>query len=521
MHSTTRRVYGRRVIYLLLLTLAAARAPAQTRPPIQPDVEGPVGEHADQQAMYDLVAQGEALEAFEMAFEAGDELFETRFNSFDGVGANVGQNQRFTRVPRADLNGPGEWAQHVPMRATGPNAETCVACHNEPFDDGAGSSAANVHRDPQHSGTLGSFIERNTPHLFGLGALQVLAEEMTGTLQGIRDEASAEACRTYTPQTRTLTAKSINFGSITATPQGSPCQATIDTSQVVGVESPLIVKPFQWKGSTATLRDFNRDAAHNELGMDAVEIAGDGADGDGDGVADEMTIGDMTALSVYLAAQPRPTNKIELAQLGLVTLDPEQRQAIRNGERTFQTIGCTACHRAQLTLEHNVFSEPSQSANYRDAVFPGGQDPRQMHVDPAFAVTFDLTKDQPDNIVTRSNGHEYHMGSLEKDPDGHGIVRLYGDLKRHKMGSELAEPIDEVGSGASKFMTAELWGVGSTAPYLHDGRATTLTEAIMAHGGEAASARDAFAAQSQTGQDNVIAFLNNLVLFKVPGTEGR
>ena len=63
--------------------------------------------------------------------------------------------------------------------------------------------------------------------------------------------------------------------------------------------------------------------------------------------------------------------------------------------------------------------------------------------------------------------------------------------------------------------------MGSTAPYLHDGRATTLTEAIMAHGGEAASARDAFAAQTQTGQDNVIAFLNNLVLFKVPGTEGR
>jgi CxxC motif-containing protein (DUF1111 family) len=89
------------------------------------------------------------------------------------------------------------------------------------------------------------------------------------------------------------------------------------------------------------------------------------------------------------------------------------------------------------------------------------------------------------------------------------------------MGGELAEPIDEVGSGAQTFMTAELWGVGSTPPYLHDGRATTLTEAIVAHAGEARSARDAFVAQSPTDQDNVIAFLNSLVLFKVPGTESR
>jgi len=425
-------------------------------------------------------------------------------------------------VPRADLNGPGEWAQHVPSRATGPNAETCVACHNAPFDDGAGSAVTNVHRDPQHSGVMGSFIERNTPHLFALGALQVLAEEMTGALQGIRDEAKTTACAQRRPQTRTLTAKGVNFGTITATPSGSPCQATVDTSGVNGVESSLIIKPFQWKGSTATLREFNRDAAHNELGMQAVELAGDGVDGDSDGVANEMTIGDMTVLAVYLAAQPRPVTTIELAQLGLIApLDPSERQAISDGQRAFQTVGCAACHRPQLVLDHNVFSEPSQSANYRDAVFPGGQDPVTELVDPAFAVTFDLTQDQPDNIVTLPNGQQYRMGSLEKDPQGHGIVRLYGDLKRHRMGNELAESIDEVGSGASTFMTAELWGVGSTAPYLHDGRATTLNEAILAHGGEAKSARDAFVAQPQATQDNVIAFLDSLVLFKAPGTESR
>ena len=73
-----------------------------------------------------------------MAFEGGDELFETVFNALDGVGANVGQGQRFTRMPRADLRGFGEWANHVPARETGPNAASCNSCHNQPSDDGAG-----------------------------------------------------------------------------------------------------------------------------------------------------------------------------------------------------------------------------------------------------------------------------------------------------------------------------------------------------------------------------------------------
>ena len=42
-------------------------------------------------------------------------------------------------------------------------------------------------------------------------------------------------------------------------------------------------------------------------------------------------------------------------------------------------------------------------------------------------------------------------------------------------------------------MTTPLWGVGTTAPYGHDGRSINLTEVILRHGGEAQRARDAFA----------------------------
>ena len=92
-------------------------------------------------------------------------------------------------------------------------------------------------------------------------------------------------------------------------------------------------------------------------------------------------------------------------------------------------------------------------------------------------------------------------------------------LELHDMGPGLAESIDEVGSGASVWMTKELWGVGSTAPYLHDGRATTLTEAILEHGGEAAPSRQAFEGLSATRQADLIAFLESLVLFKIEEEE--
>src|SRR5213083_1244857 len=62
-------------------------------------------------------------------------------------------------------------------------------------------------------------------------------------------------------------------------------------------------------------------------------------------------------------------------------------------------------------------------------------------------------------------------------------------------------------------LTTPLWGVGSTAPYGHDGRSISLTEVILRHGGEAQMARDAFTHLSSSDQSIVLTFLNSLVLF--------
>jgi cytochrome c peroxidase len=491
-------------------------------------LHAPVAAHVSQDELLALVQAGETEEAFEEAFEEGDELFETVFNALDGGGANVGQGQRFTRVPRADLTGTGEWARHTPARATGPNAQACNQCHNLPFDDGAGTAAGNVHRDPQHSGVLRRFIQRNTPHVFAPGAVQRLAEEMTAALKNIRTAAINQACNGAlgTTVTRSLDTKSVNFGSITArrTTGGAVCpnissrRFTLTTTNVRGVDADLVIKPFQWKGSVAFLRDFNRGASHNELGMQAVELVGDNVDGDFDAVTNEMTIGDQTALAVYLAAQPRPTSSIELDGLGL--LDPpltnDQKAAIARGLTRFVGTGCDSCHRIVLTLDDPTFSEPSQSADYRDAIFPAGQNPITRGVNPAFPVTFDLTQDQPDNVLLNPDGSvRFRLGSL-RTVFGQTIVELFGDLKRHDLGAGVAEGIDEVGTGASNFLTENLWGAGSTGPYMHDGRSTTLTEAILEHGGEAAGSRSAFQGLSLASQKDLLAFLDNLVLFKVP-----
>jgi cytochrome c551/c552/cytochrome c553 len=509
--------------------------------------------HADQYELMGLSGQ----EAYLEAFEIGDALFATAFNALDGGGAHVGAGQRYTRIPRADLKGEGEWFLHTPKRVTGPNAAGCFECHETPFEDGAGAPSTNVHRDPFRTGKIEQFVQRNTPHVFAIGAVQRLAEEMTDDLAADQARLAREACNAGGIfRFVTLATKGVDFGILAAKMvASSPCRVEFNTSLVEGidvvssVDNPdagpqLIVRPFQWKGSVAFLRDFNRGAAHNDLGMQAVEIVGDNVDGDHDGVTNEMTIGDQTALAVYMAAQPRPTTLLELNSLGLLApaLTTMQAARIRRGQQVFREIGCAACHVPRLPLVTPVFSEPSTNPAYRDGdTFPAGQSTVAAGVDPAHAITVDLTLDQPDNIIRDSSGAiVQRLGSFtRKNSAGRTLVELYGDLKRHVMGRRLAEPVNEIAGDdvtpnppdphnrhtPDTFLTENLWGVGSTAPYMHDGRATTVTEAILEHAdpddavSEARFALQAFVASETPDKEALIAFLQNLVLFKIEEEE--
>lgn len=212
--------------------------------------------------------------------------------------------------------------------------------------------------------------------------------------------------------------------------------------------------------------------------------------------------------------QPRPSSKLELDELGLLDLTREEKRTIEQGERVFMDTGCAGCHMPKMIVANLVITEPSQVPEFIEQEFPSGLHPVDESVDPTNPVSFDLTADQPDNVLN-VRGREIHFGPFEENSAGGAIVRLYGDLKRHDMGSRLAENIDEAGTGEATFITKELWGVDSTGPYLHEGRATTLTEAILDHRGEADASRLNAAGLSTAEFAAMIAFLDNLILFKV------
>ncbi len=90
-------------------------------------------------------------------------------------------------------------------------------------------------------------------------------------------------------------------------------------------------------------------------------------------------------------------------------------------------------------------------------------------------------------------------------------IRAYTDLLLHNLGSELADGIVEGKAGAADFRTPPLWGVSASGPpYLHDGRAHDLPEAIGMHDGEARNTRLRWDKLSPADRDALISFLGTL-----------
>ncbi len=464
---------------------------------------------------------------FGKLFDLGDELFEVQFNSLDGVGIlalpdGTAFPSRFSRFPP----GGGRFA--------GPNGQACVGCHNTPFPTSAGEAAGNVLQDPARDG-VGPFNLRNATSLFGAAVLQRLAEEITDDLARIRDEAAAAAAPGGPTVFRDLVSKGTSYGRIGAA-RDAGGDVSFDTAEVEGVDPDLVVRPYGWKGNVTTLRDFVRGACRNELGMEPDELVAKGLGGadpldpDGDGVAEELSVGDVTALTIYVGAQEIPTTTGRLVREGLVPPPPTDVASLaERGRSLFASIGCIDCHTPSLTVLDPVSEEPTQRGG--GSYFDPEIDPEATHLDPSRPFKFHLVR-------------QGDFPRLEPRSSGGAEVKLFGDLKRHAMGRHLADAQATPVSGAdgrdlvvdgspvlvaeAVFLTAELWGVGNTGPWLHDGRAGALEEAILLHGedapplpgdpdrSEAQEARDAFAALDDGVRLAVVEFLRSLVTFALP-----
>jgi CxxC motif-containing protein (DUF1111 family) len=96
------------------------------------------------------------------------------------------------------------------------------------------------------------------------------------------------------------------------------------------------------------------------------------------------------------------------------------------------------------------------------------------------------------------------------------VIHPYSDLLLHDLGDGLADGRPEYLAGARDWRTPPLWGIGRSAivngnaTYLHDGRARSLAEAILWHGGEARVSREAFVAMRRQDRDALLAFLHSL-----------
>jgi CxxC motif-containing protein (DUF1111 family) len=89
-------------------------------------------------------------------------------------------------------------------------------------------------------------------------------------------------------------------------------------------------------------------------------------------------------------------------------------------------------------------------------------------------------------------------------------VAAYTDLLLHDMGPELADICLGLVATPAEFRTEPLMGLRLLGRFLHDGRATTIDEAIRLHGGEGARSRDAFDALPERDRAALLAFLASL-----------
>jgi cytochrome c2 len=396
------------------------------------------------------------------------------------------------------------------LQGQGPNEKDGVGDINTDIAIGAGlaDSCASCHGRPRGSAGVGGDVvtrpdSRDSAHLFGLGLKEMLADEITTDLRSIRDLAIAKAQQSHHSVTMKLVSKGIHYGSITANADGS-----VDTSKVAGVDPDLRVKPFFAEGSTISIREFVVGALHNEMGMEGstdpdlltasaggrvVTPSGMVLDGSRDKISPPPAPDDQNGNEV----DPALVDHLEFYLLNYFKpAHYVQNSSTDRGRAVFSKIGCSSCHIADMTINHDrrvadveTVHDPTQPDGVFNSLF-------------ATAATLYYTKDD-------GSGNP-----VLKLPLGNSFVvkDIFTDFKRHDLGTKLYERNWD-GSIQTTFLTRALWGVGTTGPYGHDGRSATLNDVILRHGGEAQAARDAFAALKSKDLNNLLAFLNSLVLF--------
>lgn len=418
----------------------------------------------------------------------GRQLFQRKFTMAQGVG------------PRT-LDGVGDIEREASIGAG--LSDSCASCHSRPF--GSAGVGGNVFTRPD---------SRDAPHLFGLGLQEMLADEITHALRALRTDALAQAAVTNRPARVALLAKGIDYGVLTAFPDGS-----VDATEVSGVDPDLRVRPFFAQGGTVSIREFVVGALNAEMGLecpdpdtlaasqgqDVVTPAGMRLSGsldrieappangttddpDRDGVTNEIDVALVDHLEFYLLNYFKPGR-------GPITSE------VKAGRKSFEALGCAACHVREFWID-----EDRRVADVETAF------------DPALAngVFNSLFADAALLLERLDDGSGFPPLAPAARRPFH-VEGIFTDFKRHDLGPGFHERNFD-GSITTHFMTEPLWGIADTAPYGHDGRSPQLDDVIRRHGGEAQAARDAYVNANDATRANVQAYLRSFVLFSPEDT---
>jgi CxxC motif-containing protein (DUF1111 family) len=207
---------------------------------------------------------------------------------------------------------------------------------------------------------------------------------------------------------------------------------------------------FGWKAQASTLAAFVQGACANELGL------GNPGQAQPRPLSNpaykpaglDLTQEQCDQLTAFCASLPRPIERTD---------NPAQASAARLGKQLFGTVGCADCHTPNLGKVTGLYSDLLLHRMGRD--LEGGGSYNDPPAPPP-----------------------------EPDPNG--------------------PPGD--GPSPGEWRTPPLWGVADSAPYMHDGRAATLEDAIRLHGGQAARSAQRFAALKPEQQGQLVAFLKTL-----------
>jgi len=227
-----------------------------------------------------------------------------------------------------------------------------------------------------------------------------------------------------------------------------------------GVVSGRFLGRFGWRGQVKNLDNFVRSACATELGL---QLATHRQPINPVGKPEDplvrrpfdISAGECRDLTEFVARLPKPRR--------VLSDDRQQLVRIKNGEALFDTVGCAECHRPTLANVSGLYS---------------------------------------DLLV-----HE--MGPALADAAPAPIDPLLPSAAGYYENVELANERRLV-EARREWKTPPLWGLRDSAPYLHDGRAETVDEAIKLHGGEAQFAVHRYRELPSPQRQNLLAFLETL-----------